>query len=59
MFRMTALSCCVALLLAGAAPARAQLVIDRTAPTPYPMPPKVEPEEEEKAKEKEPPKYSG
>jgi hypothetical protein len=39
-------------------PSTAQLVIDRSAPTPYPMPPKVEPEKAEE-KAKEPLRYSG
>ena len=46
------------LALLAAAPAAAQLVIDRSAPIPYPMPPKVEPEAEEE-KAKAPPSYSG
>lgn len=50
--------CAAVVLMSAASTARAQLVIDRSAPQPYPMPPKVEPEEE-KAKENEPPTYSG
>ena len=54
----TAAWVCFLAMLAFAASAEAQLVIDRSAPTPYPMPPKIEPEEEE-AREKPPPTYSG
>jgi hypothetical protein len=58
MLRIALWSCCAATLLAAAAPAAGQLVIDRSAAPAYPMPPKVEPQEE-KAEEKGPPTYSG
>ncbi len=54
----SARGCCLALVLAGALPLSAQLVIDPDAVPAYPMPPKVETAEEEEAP-KPPPTYAG